>query len=125
MRQKWWVLLSIVLAGISFTSLYYLVNNIWPEPHPILAKPQLLFLSLTFVGLSAGTVPVTSYLNQRFAKPGWFERDKIRLARQGGWVGLFGVLMAYLQLIRALNWTIALVLVGVFILIETFFLTRE
>ena len=125
MHQKWWVLLSSGIAGLSFLALYYIVNNIWPEPHTILARPQLLFLAFTFLGLTAGTVPVMSYLNQRFASPGWFERDKTRLVRQGAWVGSFGVLVMYLQLIRALNWTIVLVLIGVFILIETFFLTRE
>jgi hypothetical protein len=125
MRQRWWVLISIVIAGASFFALYYIVNNLWPDPHIILAKPQVLFLTFTFTGLGAGTVPITSYLNQRFAKPGWFERDKPRLLRQGVWMGLFGVLLTYLQLIRALNWTIAIVLAGVFILVETFFLTRE
>jgi hypothetical protein len=46
------------------------------------------------------------------------------LIRQGAWVGILGILLAYLQLIKALNWTIVAVLVGVFLLIETFFLTR-
>jgi hypothetical protein len=78
-----------------------------------------------FLGLSSVTIPVSAYLNHRFARRGWSERDKTRLIRQGAWVGLFGVLLAYLQLIRALNWTIAIVLAGVFVLIEVFFLTRE
>ncbi len=125
MRQRWWILISVAVAGLSLLALYYIVNYVWPKPYTIFAGPQLLFLTFTFLGLSAGTVPIAAYLNQRFAKPGWFEQDKIRLARQGTWVGLFGVLLAYLQLIRALNWTIVIVLAGVFVLIETFFLTRE
>ncbi len=125
MRQKWWLLISIAVAILSFLSLYYILNHLWPNPNRIFARPQLLFLTFMFLGLGAGTVPVAAYLNHRFAKLGWFERDKIRLVRQGAWVGLFGVLLAYLQLLRALNWTIAIVLAGVFVLIETFFLTRE
>ncbi len=125
MRQRWWILISVAVASLSFLSLYYIVNYLWPNPHTVFAGTQLLFLLFMFLGLSAGTVPVTAYLNHRFAKPDWFKRDKIRLARQGAWVGLFGVLLAYLQLIRALNWTIIAVLAGVFVLIETFFLTRE
>jgi hypothetical protein len=125
MRQRWWILISIIIAAISFLSLYYIVNYRWPNPQTVFAKPQILFLAFMFLGLAAGSVPVTAYLNHRFAGPGWRERDKIRLARQGAWVGLFGVILAYLQLIRALNWTIALVLVGVFVFIEMFFLTRE
>lgn len=125
MRLRWWVLASVFLAGVSFFSLYYVYTHVEPNPNIIFAGPQLLFLLLTFLGVSAGTVPVTAYMNYRFARPGWFQRDKIRLFRQGSWFGLFTVLLAYLQLIRALNWTIALVLASVFILIEVFYLTRE
>jgi hypothetical protein len=124
MRPRWWVLISIVIAGLSFSALYYIVNNLWPNPDTILAQPQLLLFISLFFGLSGATIPVAAYFNHRFAKPGWLERDKTRLIRQGTWVGLLGILLAYLQLIRALNWAIAAVLAGVFILIETFFVTR-
>jgi hypothetical protein len=125
MRPKWWVIISIGVAGVSFYSLNYVVNNIWPTPQRIVSQPQLLFLTFTFLGLSASTVPISAFFNQRFAKEGWFDRDKTRLVRQGVWVGLFGVVLLYLQLLRALNWTIVLVLAGVFVLIEIFLLTRE
>ena len=125
MRPKWWVIISIVVAGVSFYSLNYVINNIWPTSQRILSQPQLLFLTFTFLGLSASAVPISAFFNQRFAKEGWFDRDKSRLVRQGVWVGLFGAVLLYLQLLRALNWTIVLVLAGVFILIEIFLLTRE
>lgn len=125
MRKKWWIFSSIIITILSLLSLLYLTYYVWPNPTTVFATPQLLFLMFMFLAMSAGTVPVTAYLNYRFAKGGWFERDKTRLVRQGVWVGLFGVLVAYLQLIRALTWTIAVVLAGVFVLIETFFLTRE
>jgi hypothetical protein len=124
MRPRWWTLLSILIAVLSFSALYYIVNHLWPNPDTVFAQPQLLFLTFLFFGLGAMTVPITVYFNHRFAKPGWLERDKTRLLRQGAWVGFFGILLAYLQLIRALNWTIVAVLAGVFILIETFFITR-
>lgn len=125
MRPKWWVAISIVVAGISLVSLHYILNNLWPNPQTIFAKPQLLLLTFIFLILSAGAVPIAAFFNQRFAAEDWFKRDKTRLARQGAWVGLFGVILLYLQLLRALNWTIVLVLAGVFILIEIFFLTRD
>ena len=125
MRLRWWVLISFGLAILSFAALYYLYTTVEPQPNVILARPQLLFFALMFLGLGAGAVPVTAYINYRFAKPGWVERDKSRLLREGIWVGLFGVLLAYLQLVRSLNWTIALVLACAFVLIEAFFLTRE
>jgi hypothetical protein len=114
-----------MVAVLSFFGIRYLINHLWPDPDTIFARPQLLLLTFMFVGLSAGSVPFGVYLNNRFSKPGWLERDKIRLLRQGAWVGLFGILVVYLQLIKALNWTILAVLIGVFALIETFFLTRE
>ena len=125
MRLQWWVLGSLILALCSLLSLRYIITTIWPNLDAVFAGPQLLFLLLLFVTLSAGSVPITAYLNYRFARPGWLERDKPRLLRQGTWVGVVGVVMAYLQLIRALNWTITAVLICVFILIEVFFLTRE
>lgn len=125
MRLKWWIVSSIVVAGASLASLYYILNNLWPNPQTLLAQAQLLFFTTTFLGLSSATIPIAAFLNQRFATEGWLERDRIRLARQGIWVGLFGLILLYLQLYRALNWTNTLVLGGVFILIETFFLTRD
>jgi len=125
MRLRWWIILSGVLALFSIFLLYYIYTRIPPRPNVILAGPQLLFFILTFLALSAGAVPVSAYMNYRFANPDWVKRDKPRLVREGVWFGVLGVLLTYLQLIRALNWTIALVLACVFILIETFFLTRE
>ncbi len=125
MRLKWWLLLSTALALFSFLLLRYVVSHIWPNPGTILAGPQALVLILIFTGLSAGAAPVSAYLNYRFATSGWLKRDKTRLLRQGAWVGFLGMVLAYLQLIRALNLTIAAVLLCVFILIEAFFLTRE
>jgi len=103
MRLRWWLLLSILLAGGSLLLLYYLYTTIEPNPNVILASPQLLFLTVTFFALSASTVPVMAYMNYRFARPGWLNRDKTRLLRQGIWMGLFGVIVIYLQLIRGFS----------------------
>lgn len=124
-RHRWWVFGALAVAAISFVGLYYITGYLWPDPNTIFAKPQLLFLTLMFFGLGASTVPVAAYLNQRFSKPGWLQRDRTRLLRQAAWIGIFGVLLAYLQLTKTLSWMIAAVLAGVFALIETFFLTRE
>jgi hypothetical protein len=125
MRLRWIVFLSIVLALASFSALYYVATHLWPDPESHFARPQLFFLLFTFLSLGSGTIPVTAYLNYRFARPDWVKQDKIRLLRQGAWVGLWGVILCYLQLIRALNWTIALISAGVLILIEVFFLIRD
>ncbi|HMQ55270.1 MAG TPA: hypothetical protein PKE64_01940 [Anaerolineae bacterium] len=124
-RLRWWVFLAILISMISFSLLYYLLTYVWPNPNTVFAAPQLLFFGVVFVGLSTAAVPVAAYLNHRFSKPERLQRDKTRLLRQSSWVGLIGALLAYLQLVRALNWAIAVVLVGIFVFIEMFFLTRD
>ena len=125
MQLRWWVLISLGLATASFAALYYLVVNVWPTPNTLLALPQLLFFTFMFIGLGSATIPATAYLNYRFARSDWFERDGSRLIRQGTWVGLLGVILAYLQFIRALNLVIAVFLMAAFIIIELLFLTRD
>jgi len=70
-------------------------------------------------------VPVSIYLNQRFAAKTWPQKDPNRLLRHGLEMGILVVSLTYLLLIQALDWTIASVLTSVFILMETFFLTRS
>jgi hypothetical protein len=125
MRKRWWLLGSATVAGTSFLSLYYIVTKLWPNPDSLLAQPQLLFFTFIFLGVGSCSIPVAVYLNQRFSQPSWLERDKSRLLRQGTWVGTFLVILAYLQMSKTINLTITAVLAGVFILIETFFLTRD
>lgn len=124
-QPKWWIISSIPIVMLSFAGLMYVIGSLWPDPNTIFARSQMLLFAFIFLGCGALTVPVTAYLNQRFAKADWLARDRARLLRQGSWVGLLAVLLAYLQLSRILNWTIALVLAAVFVLIETFLLTRE
>lgn len=125
MRLRWVVFQAIILAVVSFSALYYIITTIWPDTSTLLSLPLILVFLLLFVGLSSVTVPVTAYLNYRFAKAGWRDRDRSRLLRQGIWVGLLGVVLAYLQLIRALNLMIGFFVLAAFVLIELFFLTRE
>lgn len=125
MRLRWWVLLSSILAGLCLVTLYYILTHFWPNPSSLFALPQMLLLLFLFVGVSSLFIPVAAYFNYRFAAPGWLQRDRMRLLRQGAWFGLFALVMAYLQLFRALTLTIAIVLASVFILIELFILTRD
>lgn len=125
MRKRWLILISLSLALLSFTGLYYLIITLSPTQSPRFELAQILFFLLLFFALGSTTSPVAIYLSERFSSSTWFERDKLRILRQSSWVGVVGLIVAYLQLIRALNWTIILISIGVFILIEIFFLTRE
>ncbi len=125
MNKNLWVIGATFVAILSFGGLYFVLTNLWPEPAAALAPPQLLLFAFMFFGVGATTIPLTTFFNQRFAKPNWLQRDRMRLLRQGAWSGGFFVVIAYLQLTKTLTITVAAVLAGVFILIEIFFLTRE
>ena len=124
MRLRWWVLFSTMIAVIGGGSLGYIISTVWPDQTTIFSLPQLLFFSGLFITLCSATIPVVAYLNYRFAAPGWLQLDPVRLLRQGSWVGILGVVLAYLQISRALNVTVVLVLTAIFILVELFILSR-
>jgi len=117
---RWWIFSATTIAVTGAAGLLFVLTLLHPSP---MTKPLLLIL--LFITYGAGAVPVSAYLNQRFANRKWFQQDPNRLVRHGVETGLLIVILAYLQLIRALDWTIAAVLAGVFILMETFFLTRQ
>jgi len=77
------------------------------------------------MALTASFVPVAFYLNHRFAWPKGRKISPWRPIRQSGWVALFLVLCAWLQMLRALNGIIAVLVLAVFSLIEIFILTRD
>ena len=70
-------------------------------------------------------MPVVSYLNARFGKFSNVRTYGERFVRQSIWIGLFLAVTAWLQMQRALNATLALILMAVLVLIETFMITRE
>jgi hypothetical protein len=120
MSLRWWAFSTTVIALTGATGLLFVFTQIYPTP-----VSQALLFFLLFVTVGAGIVPVSAYLNHRFAPKKWRTRDRYRLLRHGLEGGLLVVIAAYLLLIQTLDWTIRAVLIGVFILMETFFLTRN
>ena len=112
--------ISVFLAVLAWLGLYFLINNFSPK-----TLARSLFFVLLFVALTTTFVPVAFYLNYRFAKPKGQAVNNWRPIRQSGWAALFLVLCAWLQMLRALNWIIAALVLAVFSLIEVFILTRE
>jgi hypothetical protein len=84
-----------------------------------------LFFPLLFMALTTTFLPVAFYLNYRFGRPQGQLINNWRPIRQSGWAALFLVLCTWLQMLRALNWIIAALVLAVFSLIEVFILTRE
>jgi len=111
---------GLVILGIlaGWGGLAYLVTQTSPGP-----LTQLAFLTSLALALMFTSFPAVLYLNRRFAPRAAFPAH--RPWRQSGWLALFGVVCAWLQMRRALNWTVALILATIFTLIEAFILTRE
>jgi hypothetical protein len=110
---------GVILALLAWVGLGYLVYTTPP------ALPwRIAFLGLLLVASGASGMPVTLYLNRRFAtlRRG---RDQVRALRQSLWISGFVVLCAWLQMERSLTWAAALVFLGVFALLELLCAGRE
>ncbi len=139
MKQLWPITIALVTALLTFLMLAYLWYYVCPTSAPTDAVTACqaqdinfvrwpvvtLFLTLIFIEITSLTIPITTYLNYRFARPTWGATDRFRVLRQGVWVGGFVTLSAYLQLTRVLNWTVAIVLLTIFVLLELFILNRD
>ncbi len=119
MNLRWWGFLGTMVAITGAVGLQFVLTQLYPS-----ALTQILLLVLVFITFAAVTIPVAGYANHRFALKTWRQKDPARLLRQGGEAGLTAGLMAYLQLVHVLDWTIAAVLIGFFVLMETYFLAR-
>ena len=109
MRREMTISAAFV-AALSWAGLVWLVCRTSPGP---LTRP--LFLALLFVALMSTFIPIALH----------FVGHGLRAIRRSGWAALFITLCAWLRMIRALNCVVALLLLGVFGLLEAFILTRE
>ncbi len=92
---------------------------------PINHLTVALFYVALFVAIGATLMPAVAYLNVRFGR---FESKQVfqrRFVRQSVLGGLFVVILAWMQMQRMLTSTLALILLSVFVLTETFLVTRE
>lgn len=110
---------AVAVALAAWGGLGYLVFTTPPElPY------RIAFLALLLVASVASGVPITLYLNKRFATLRQ-RRDQVRALRQSVWIGSFVVLCAWLQMGHGLTWAAALVFLGVFVLLELLCASRE
>jgi hypothetical protein len=103
------IIVAIALAVIGWAGLAYLVNNIHPN-----VPGQAAFLVLWTVALIGTAFPVLLALHRRFRG----EPSSWTVWRQSAWIGLLGLLSAWLQMNRVLNAATAAILVSVFIVLE-------
>ena len=114
-----WMLYAVFCAIVSWMGLWGLVQL------PITPISQILFFILLFAAVASLVMPPIAYLNARFGKYRDAQTYRLRFVRQSTWLASFVVITGWLQTRRLLNLTIALILMAVLALIETFLITRE
>jgi hypothetical protein len=103
--------LTLVLTLIGWVGIWIVISSTLPT-----LGPRWLFFFLGVIALTGPALPITYYLNQRF--PSNPPVDGMVIVRQALWVGVFGSTLTWLQLGRVLTPALALILAGVFTLIE-------
>ena len=92
---------------------------------PITNASQVVFFALLFIATACTVRPPIAYLTVRFAHRGNLRTQQVRFVRQSIWLGVFVVIAGWLQTRRILTVTLALILMAVLALTETFLITRE
>jgi hypothetical protein len=114
-----WMLYVALVALISWAGLWSAVQL------PINDLTKTLFFALLFVSVASSMMPAVAYLNARFGR---FHSQRVyyaRFVRQSVLAGALVVVIAWLQMRRVLSLTLAWILLAVFVLTETFLITRE
>ena len=103
--------LSVLLSVIGWGGMLIVIQSTLPT-----LGPRWLFFFLGVMALTGPALPIVYFLNLRF--PSDPPVQEMVILRQALWVGVFGSTIAWLQLGRVLTTGLALILAGVFVLIE-------
>jgi hypothetical protein len=117
--DKRWMYGVVFLSILSWLALWGLVQL------PVTTPTRALFFIVLFGGITSTAMLPVTYLNARFGNCPDRRTFQARFVRQSIWLGLLVVVLAWLQMRRILTTTLALILTAVFVLTETFLLTRE
>jgi len=117
--NKRWMLYAAFASVIAWLALWGVIHL------PVSSVSVVFFFCALFVAMTCTFMPAIAYLNARFGTFRGRRAYRWRFVRQSTEIGLFVVVVAWLQMRQVLNLTVALILLIVFILIETFMMTRE
>jgi hypothetical protein len=115
LARKWiaWINpvgLAVLLAVVGWAGVIHLTSQVHPSARWAVAA----LLAAWAVALTGTACPVLLALHRRFLG----EPTAWTVWRQSAWIGLLGLLAAWLQLNRVLNVSVAVILAGVFTVIE-------
>jgi len=120
--DKRWMLWVILVALIAWSALWSVIQL--PKERMNGLTKALFFVSF-YVAISTTLMPAIAYLNARFGRFQSKRVYQVRFVRQSLFSGAFTVIVAWLQMQRRLDPTLALIMMAVFVLTETFLITRE
>jgi len=109
---------AILLGGAGWGGVVWLVLYTLPT-----VGARWLFFLCWFLALTGTSLPIAAFLNRRF--PGATPATPNVIVRQAIWVGLYGSLLAWLQIGRVVTPALALLLAVGLILIEWLLRLRE
>lgn len=111
-------LTSLLLMIVGWGGLYFLVTQTLPY-----VWPRWGFFVLILMALTGTALPIVYFFHRRF--PGEKPAEANVLVRQALWFGVYGAILAWLQLDRLVTIYIILGLAGGLIAIEYFMRLRE
>lgn len=106
-----------IMILVGWGGMFVLVQNVLPT-----AGPRWIFFMLLYIGVAGTSLPFIRLLNTRFVNE--YVQDMVIL-RESLWFALYITTIAWLQIPRVLNWTIAILLAMAIIVIEAFLRLRE
>jgi hypothetical protein len=109
---------GLLLAIVGWGGLAYLIYMTLPY-----LGPRWLFFFFLLMALTGTSLPAAWYLNRRFQ--GTPPADGGTILRQAMWVGIYGCILAWLQLGRVLNVAMVFSLAIGFVVIEFLLRLRE
>jgi len=117
--SKRWMLPVAFVALLAWLGLWGVIQL------PVTGPTRTLFFALLFCAITSTAMPPVAYLNARFGRCRHWRTFLARFVRQSIWLGLLIVVLGWLQMRRILTMVLAMILIAVFVLTETFLLTRE
>lgn len=115
-RLLLWLVLALTIAVAGWSGIYYLIMHVHPT-----APAQLFFLGLLGSALAGTSWPALLAINQRWSKAA----SVGRIWRQSGWIALYGIAIAWLQLKRVLTLSLAATLAGLLVLLELLLILHQ
>ncbi|MEL6308934.1 MAG: hypothetical protein AAFQ52_12395 [Chloroflexota bacterium] len=112
---------SFIIALASWFGLFQLITTALPR----IAPELWIFFFLLQLAVTSTAVPIVRFFNVRLTSIMHDVPPSGVIVRQSVWIGLFVVIIAWLQIPRELSLPLALFVALVFIVVEVFLRSRE